>query len=109
MSISGLNGSSPAGSLGSVVESLRTMTPRSDAAGEGGALPFADLVKGLVADASGQHAQVQTHVEQLVTGELDNIHDVVLAAARADLAFQLVMEIRDRAIASYQEVMRMQV
>jgi len=33
---------------------------------------------------------------------------VVLTASQADLAFRLVMEIRDRLIASYQEVMRMQ-
>ncbi|MCA9057292.1 MAG: flagellar hook-basal body complex protein FliE, partial [Planctomycetaceae bacterium] len=36
------------------------------------------------------------------------IHDVVLTTAKANLAFQLVMEIRNRLITSYQEVMRMQ-
>jgi len=44
-----------------------------------------------------------------VTGEAESIHDVVLTTSRADLAFRLMMEIRNRLIASYQEVMRMQI
>ncbi|MCA9067156.1 MAG: flagellar hook-basal body complex protein FliE, partial [Planctomycetaceae bacterium] len=54
-------------------------------------------------------AEVGAGIRDLVTGETDSIHDVVLTASQADLAFRLVMEIRDRLIASYQEVMRMQV
>lgn len=79
------------------------------AAVAGSDMPFADLVKGLVQDTNQQQHAVHDSVRQLVTGEADSIHDVVLTASRADLAFRLVMEIRNRLIASYQEVMRMQV
>lgn len=73
--------------------------------GAGSDVPFADMVKGFV-----QQQQVaELGVEQLVTGETDSIHDVVLATSKADLAFRLMMEIRNRLIASYQEVMRMQI
>ncbi|MCA9051036.1 MAG: flagellar hook-basal body complex protein FliE [Planctomycetaceae bacterium] len=72
-------------------------------------LPFADMVKNLIAEANSQQAEVGAGIRDLVTGETDSIHDVVLTASQADLAFRLVMEIRDRLIASYQEVMRMQV
>ena len=71
-------------------------------------LPFADLVNDLLTNANGQQAEVKESVNQLVTGETDSIHDVVLTAAQADLAFRLVMEVRDRLISSYQEIMRMQ-
>lgn len=74
-----------------------------------GQLPFADLIKGLVQQTDHQQISAQQGVEKLVTGETDSIHDVVLTASRADLAFRLMMEIRNRLIASYQEVMRMQV
>ena len=53
--------------------------------------------------------QVEDKVQELVTGQTDSIHDVVLSASQADLAFRLVMEVRDQLIASYQDVMRMQV
>jgi flagellar hook-basal body complex protein FliE len=72
-------------------------------------VPFADLVKGLVKETDQQQQQAAAGVEKLVTGETDSIHDVVLTTSRADLAFRLMMEIRNRLIASYQEVMRMQI
>ncbi len=83
--------------------------PVADGRKPTGELPFADLVKGLVQDANQQQAQSEDGVRQLVSGETDSIHDVVLTTSRADLAFRLMMEIRNRLIASYQEVMRMQV
>jgi len=83
--------------------------PVRDAKSTGGDLPFADMVKGLVTDADQQQMKSQDGVRQLIAGETDSIHDVVLTTSRADLAFRLMMEIRNRLIASYQEVMRMQV
>ncbi len=83
--------------------------PLRDAKQTGGDLPFADMVKNLVAETNQQQVNSQDGVRQLVTGETDSIHDVVLTTSRADLAFRLMMEIRNRLIASYQEVMRMQV
>lgn len=77
--------------------------------GAGGEVPFADMVKGLVQQTDQQQQIAELGVEQLVTGETDSIHDVVLATSKADLAFRLMMEIRNRLIASYQEVMRMQI
>lgn len=75
----------------------------------GGKLPFADLVSNLVKQTNAEQLQVEDKVQELVTGQTDSIHDVVLSASQADLAFRLVMEVRDQLIASYQDVMRMQV
>ena len=98
---------SPISSIGSVGGSLPG-SPTTGAGKSGGALPFADLVKGLLQDTNNQQAQVEESVTQLVTGETDSLHDVVITASQADLAFRLVMEVRDRLISSYQEIMRMQ-
>lgn len=83
--------------------------PARGARSTGGELPFADMVKGLITETDQQQVTAQDSVRQLITGETDSIHDVVLSTSRADLAFRLMMEIRNRLIASYQEVMRMQV
>lgn len=83
------------------------LTPRAKEAPND--LPFADLVRSMVQETSSQQVAAKDSVQQLITGETDSIHDVVLTASRADLAFRLMMEIRNRLIASYQEVMRMQV
>jgi len=83
--------------------------PVRDSKSANGEMPFADMVKNLVAETDQQQFNAQDGVRQLITGETDSIHDVVLTTSRADLAFRLMMEIRNRLIASYQEVMRMQV
>ncbi len=74
-----------------------------------GSVPFADLMKSMVDQTDQQHATVQHDLKDMVSGEATSIHDIVLNASRADLAFRLVMEIRNRLISSYQEIMRMQV
>ncbi len=83
--------------------------PVRDAKSANGDVPFADMVKGLVKETNQEQLKSQDGVRQLIAGETDSIHDVVLTTSRADLAFRLMMEIRNRLIASYQEVMRMQV
>ncbi len=83
--------------------------PVRDSKSTNGSLPFADMVKGLIRETDQQQLQSQDSVRQLITGETDSIHEVVLTTSRADLAFRLMMEIRNRLIESYQEVMRMQV
>jgi flagellar hook-basal body complex protein FliE len=80
-------------------------SPSSDA----GDVPFADLVSSLMQETSNQQAAVGESVRQLVTGESDSIHDVVLTASKADLAFRLVMEIRNRLMSSFEDIMRMQI
>jgi len=70
---------------------------------------FAQLVGSLVQDSNAQHAQSDHSVQQLMAGETDNLHDVVLDAAKADLSFRLLVEIRNKLLDAYQEIMRMQV
>lgn len=96
----------PVSSIGGLTSGQSVTQPTVSGAGH--KLPFADLVNDLLQNANGQQAEVKDGINQLVTGETDSIHDVVLTAAQADLAFRLVMEVRDRLISSYQEIMRMQ-
>lgn len=74
-----------------------------------GSVPFAELMRSMVDQTDQQQATVQNDLKDMVSGEATSIHDIVLNASRADLAFRLVMEIRNRLISSYQEIMRMQV
>jgi flagellar hook-basal body complex protein FliE len=48
-------------------------------------------------------------VNRFLSGEDDEIHHVALAAQQADLAFDLFLQVRNKVVAAYQEVMRMQV
>lgn len=65
----------------------------------------------VINDALGKVSQVQKDVEtavnELATG--GDITDAVLAIEKADMSFQLMVEIRNKLISTYEEVMKMQV
>ena len=45
----------------------------------------------------------------LATGRIEDVSQVVVAAQKAEIALQLTLQLRNRATAAYQEIMRMQV
>jgi flagellar hook-basal body complex protein FliE len=45
----------------------------------------------------------------LVTGDVDNLHDVTIAAEKANISLQLTLAIRNKVVEAYKEIMRMQI
>lgn len=43
--------------------------------------------------------------QKLATGEVENVHDVMIAAQKAEMSLNLMMEIRNKAIQAYQQMM----
>ena len=70
---------------------------------------FADQLKNAVAEVNDLQTRREEMVEQMVTGEATEVHDVMIAAKESQLAFELLLEIRNKLLESYQEIMRMQV
>ncbi len=99
--INGMGGVLPTGASGRIAP-----TPP---AARGGESSFSKLVGDLVKDANAQHTQADQSLQQLMTGESDDLHQVVMDAAKADMSFRLLVEIRNRLLDAYQEIMRMQV
>jgi len=48
-------------------------------------------------------------LEEVVTGKSDNIHEVMIAMEKARVSFDMMLEIRNRAVETYQELSRMQI
>ena len=48
-------------------------------------------------------------IEDFATGKTRNIHETMIAVNKADLAFRLTMQVRNKMVEAYQEVMRLQV
>jgi flagellar hook-basal body complex protein FliE len=88
--------------------------PVVDVAGTSQAQPagkasFVDVVGKLLGNANTEQLQADQAIREMAMGQTDNLHDVMLAVAKADLAFRTVLEVRNRLTDAYQEVMRMQV
>lgn len=68
-----------------------------------------DLVSKGVSSVNNMQMDAKNAVNKLVTGEGTNLHDVVLVTQQASLAFQFAVQVRNKAVEAYQEIMRMQV
>ncbi len=55
-----------------------------------------------------QH-DAESQVQRLVAGETEDLHEVMLAMDEAETSFEMMMEIRNKLVGAYQELMRMQV
>lgn len=64
-----------------------------------------------ISSALQQLNDVKGHADEmtarLISGEVTDIHQVVLAVEKANLAVQFATQVRNKALESYQEIMRM--
>jgi flagellar hook-basal body complex protein FliE len=51
----------------------------------------------------------EVELRRFATGETNNIHHLMLSLEKAKLSFQLLLQVRNKALEAYQDVMRMQV
>jgi flagellar hook-basal body complex protein FliE len=70
---------------------------------------FGDTLDEYVQDVNTMQKESAEQVEKLVTGEPVDIHDVMIAAEKAKTSFSLLMELRNKALDMYREVIRIQV
>ena len=69
---------------------------------------FADHLKATLANTNTLQHQSGTAQQELATGRNGNIHETLIAMNKASVSFKMVMEVRNKVISAYQEVMRMQ-
>ncbi len=69
---------------------------------------FADMIRNAVNDVDTQHKTAESNVNDIVTGKSENVHEAMISMQKASLSFQLMLEIRNKALETYQELSRMQ-
>ncbi|MBZ0264425.1 flagellar hook-basal body complex protein FliE, partial [bacterium] len=70
---------------------------------------FKDTLEGLVNDVDRMQKTAEESSRRLMTGQIEDVHQVMIAMEEAQTSFQLMMEIRNKIVDAYKEVMRMQV
>ncbi len=81
--------------------------PSTQTAPGGGAFQsaFADAVS----QVENFQQNAQTSVNNFLSGEGEELHHVAIATQQAELSFQLFMQVRNKIVAAYSQVMQMQV
>lgn len=69
---------------------------------------FTTLLQNAVSGVEQMHTEAQSEVTQLASGDRQDIHNVMIAVEKADVAFQLMMQVRNKIVNAYQEVSKMQ-
>ena len=69
---------------------------------------FANMLKDAVYKVNEAQVQSQQATMKLATGEIEDISQVTIAAEKAAINLQLAIQVRNKVLETYQEVMRMQ-
>ena len=100
-------GTSPTHAVGNGVEviPIDKTTPTERVTAPGFAQMFENFIKGVDQKKKISYRETQ----DLILGRSDNIHEAVVKSQEAGVAFNLMIEVRNKLVDSYKELMRMQV
>jgi flagellar hook-basal body complex protein FliE len=70
---------------------------------------FSAILSNVINQVSGAHLGAEENVSRFLRGDNEELHTVVLDAQRAELEFQMFLQVRNKVVQAYQEIMRMQV
>ena len=80
----------------------------SPAGASGSAGEFSKVLEGTINTLQGLQNDADTSVQKFLTGENEELHTTVLATQRAEMAFELGLQVRNKVVSAYQEIMKMQ-
>jgi flagellar hook-basal body complex protein FliE len=70
---------------------------------------FADTLKAAVDNVNTMQKESDVKMQEIATGKNHNIPEVMIAAEKADISLRLMVQVRNKIIEAYQEIMKMQV
>ena len=70
---------------------------------------FSSLLSQALQDVNQVHLAADADAQRLVAGEEVDIHQVMIGMEKANVAFGLTLQVRNKLVEAYQEIMRMQV
>lgn len=105
--MNGLSGFAGRIGPGIVDDAFAGMT-NSGAAVSPEAVPFSGVLKAMVGQMNALDEQAAKAVTGVLSGQGVDIHDAMIATEKADIAFQLALEVRNKAVGAYQQMMGMQ-
>ena len=70
---------------------------------------FGKMLSGLVEDVQQQQQAADKAVQQVHGGSAKNLHEAMIAMEQADISIRFMVQVRNKAMDAYQEIMRMQV
>lgn len=90
-----------------VQDNMRVGPYRRDTKTRTSPVKFGDVIKQAIKHVSDTQTRADQSVVQLLKGET-GIHETMIAGQKADISFRLLLQVRNKVLDAYREVMRMQ-
>ncbi len=70
---------------------------------------FKDILSNSIAEADKLYQVTEADTQALLSGEVDNIAQVMVNSTKSELALNMVVQVRNKVVEAYNEIVRMQV
>lgn len=97
--------------INAVAQGINTAAGQHAPAGKpasGGADLFGDTFRSATQQIGKLDADAQSAVTGLLSGQGVEVHDAMIATQKSELAFELALQVRNKAVSAYQQMMQMQ-
>lgn len=85
-----------------------TSTGQSDQTSDSSA-DFSAMLKDALKDVNNAQLQADDAVQKVLSGESKDIHSTMIALQKADVSLKMMLEVRNKMMDAYQEIMRTQI
>lgn len=69
---------------------------------------FGSILKNAIDQVEQVNAEAQQQTTEVLRGDRSDLHNVMIAIEKADVSFQLMMQVRNKIVNAYEEISRMQ-
>lgn len=90
------------------VQSARFQKSSNDSLTINGVKPFEDYLRDSITGVNELQQESDSLISRLATGDVDDISEVIMASSRAEIAFKMLMEVRNKLLEAYQQISRIQ-
>lgn len=92
----------------SLVPGFKIAAPPETQPGQNNQAGFIDYLKGALGEVDALQKEAAANAEKLALGDESYLHNTIISYEKATLALQLTIEVRNRMVEAYQDIMRMQ-
>jgi flagellar hook-basal body complex protein FliE len=91
------------------IQSIPSLASTAGSSAASGGSAFQSMLGDAISKVESFQNNADNSVNKFLSGEGEELHKVALATQQADLSFQLFMQVRNKVVTAYNQVMQMQV
>ncbi len=70
---------------------------------------FQQTLNGFVGNVNDLQSKANTAIDKMASGEAVDVHDVMIAVEKAKVSFDLLLQVRNKMLDAYKQIMQMQI